>query len=162
MSEYRYLPYTLTPRNKSCVKNTDWSWSNDFILEEHKALMYINFLKCYTTRNNDAPAFEDVSYRVSYYNPYVTASQAREMAKYFRDAMKRKTVYIVDKPFLFTGRYEKVALPITLVITKHPYKEEKLFLEALSGEGIRHISGKCKHFMFKLINFMERSQGYWE
>ena len=162
MSEYRYLPYSLNPRNKQAISGRKYSWDSDLMLPEEKALLYLNFLKCYTKRNDDTPSFEDVSVRGCYYNPYVTAVEARKMAKYFRDAIKRKTVYGIDKPFVFKGRFERVSSPVTLAITKRPYKEERLFLEALSGNNIRQISGSHKHFLYKLARFFEGCQGYWE
>jgi len=173
MAEYLRIPNVLTPRDKNIKGNRKhWSFSNTyscyFWLEpcnscsNTNGLMFMQLVKCFTNRNEDADYKTMLSRHHTYWNPYISASDCRKLATYFRDALKRKTVYMVEKPFKvknYYDGYEKV--PVTMVITKRPYTQEKLFMKALCNDGIREINAKEKAFYFRVLKFMEKSKGVW-
>lgn len=165
------LSYSLTARNKDLKSNRRRSWYNGIFhlngsdYEDHiRPLLFLQLLKCYTNRNKEVALNDlieaDRGYN-QYWSPYINASECRKIVKYFRDAKKRGTVYMVEKPFKITQYGDVTKAPCTLVITKHPYKQETLFLKALCNDGIRSINGKESHFFNKVLKFMEQSKGVW-
>jgi hypothetical protein len=84
------------------------------------------------------------------------------MVTFYRDALKRGTVYYIEKQFKVNDGYGDIQrLDQTMVITKRPYTEEKLFMQALCNDGIRGINSKEIHFFRKIMKFMDHSKGVW-
>ena len=86
------------------------------------------------------------------------------MVEFLRERLKNRTVYIIDKPFSIgdDSFYGITKSPVTLSITKKPYTESTLFLEALCGKGIKTIDLGRKRFLLKLSRWLEESGGFWE
>jgi hypothetical protein len=172
------IPNGLTSRNKSIrgKKSSYWAGSKGYFafkdqtddpkLNRHEGLLFLMLLDNYTKRNKDTDFKSLVEPNRGwhqYWNPYINASECRNIVKYFRDAMKRGTVYMLEKEVKCKayrwGDYEKN--PTTLVITKRAYTEEALFMKALMNDGIRGLNGSEKHWFNRLMKFMENSKGVW-
>ena len=165
------VPHSLVPRNKDINGNRPNAWGSCYFYlsdrnysNDNNRLMFMNLLKCYTNRNK-AVSFKSLVNRNpwnNYWSPYIPAGECRSISKYFKDALKRETIYMVNREFkIKESDYHSLTIKNTMVITKRPYTEETLFLKALCDDGIRGINNKEKHFFFRLLKYMEKSQGVW-
>jgi hypothetical protein len=148
-----------------------WGWRRDREFTLHKTndlCLYKNLVKAFCYRKKDVTPetilSRDTEGYTKYWYEYMNAKTSRDMASFIRERLDNKTVYIVDKEFVTyeDGWGYKESSPVTLVITKNPYTETKLFLEALDGKGIRQVDVGRKRTLLALAKFFESCQGFWD
>ena len=169
------IPDSITSRNKELKSNRgDSYWGrgsfkfdkNSFwgTYDYTNPLRFLNLLKCYAERNKDSRSYLKLATEKhsTYWRSYINADECRSIAKFYRDARKRGTIYFIDQPFKLKDRWDEwKENKETMVITKRPYTEESLFMKALMEGGIRAINGKEKHFFDRVTKFLDKSQGVW-